>query len=181
MTPWHVTSYAEAVAGLRDRAAELTDVPLRLHDHAIGDDGVRRLSPAFLRYLTGSVHASHPITVTVVCPARHETGRPCEQCSDLGSWTTTSDVYDRPLSRALCLAAQRSLKLRPHPVVLVDALIAEDFDLRRAARRVGIVIVSEDQIKTEEARFLSAIRTVHGLFEVTVLRLQRRQRAEDAA
>ena len=169
MTSWDTTTYAEAVSGLRLRAAELADFPLRLHERAAGDDGAPRLSPAFLRHLTGSIHASHEVRVEVVCPIRHEQGRKCERCNDLGGWVATRDMYDRPLSRAIYRLAHAKSRLRPHPLILVVALIDAAFDLDRAAAKVGIIIASADQRRNEEARFLAAIRALHSRYEETVL------------
>ena len=191
MTDWDISTLPAAIAGLRDRAQELQDYPGRLHVHEVTPRdllGAPKFSPAMWRHLTGSIHASHPVSEERICPLRHDTAD-CPRCGGLGTYTATRDVYSRPLARALWVLARRSSKMDPHPVVIIGALLAEGFSIERAAMRYGVVIMSADQRVTEEARILAAIRALRNRYEETVIgpspgwleRSDSQRSAEDAA
>ena len=172
MTDWPVATLAEAIEGLRDRAQELQDFPGRLHVHEVQPRdllGAPKLSPAFWRWLTGSVHATHQVREEVICPLRHADATDCPRCGGVGSYVITRDVYSRPLARALGGLVNAKTNQRPHPLIVIQALLAEGFSVERAARRYGVVILSEDQRRNEEARVLSAIRALRSRYEETVL------------
>lgn len=191
VTDWPVTTLPEALAGLRDRAEELKDYPGRLHVHEVQPRdllGAPKLSPAFWRYLTGSVHATHQVREEVICPLRHDT-TDCAQCGGTGTYVITRDVYSRPLARALGKLVNQKTNQRPHPLIVLQALLAEGFSIDRAAMRYGVIIMTADQRHTEEARVLSAIRALRSRYEETVLgprpgwleRSDSQRTAEDAA
>lgn len=171
MNAWDVATWAEAIDGLRDRADELADWPMRLH--VAGTEpadllGGPRIAPEFWRWLTGSVHATTTETAEVVCPLRHDTSG-CDRCGGLGSYRVTRQRYTRPLARALWVTARRKARLRPHPVTIVLALLSEGFRPVDAAARYGCPVVSVDHLTTEYARQLAAIRSVRNQYEDTVL------------
>ena len=191
MTDWDISTLPAAIAGLRDRAQELQDYPGRLHVHEVTPRdllGAPKFSPAMWRHLTGSIHASHPVTEERICPLRHDTAD-CPRCGGLGTYTATRDVYTRPLARALVKLSHAKSKVQPHPLVIIAGLLAEGFSIERTAMRYGVIIMSADQRKTEEARILAAIRALRSRYEETDLRAdpkwtelsEAQQRAEDAA
>ena len=183
MTDWPVATLTEAIEGLRDRAQELQDYPGRLHVHEVQPRdllGAPKLSPAFWRWLTRDdedryegehrwVHDSELISEERVCPLRHVAGVKCPICPGTGIYVTKKDVYTRPLARALTKLVSVKTDQRPHPLIVIQALLAEGFSVERAARRYGVVILSEDQRRNEEARVLSAIRALRSRYEETVL------------
>ena len=172
MTAWDATTLSAAIEGLRDRADELSDYPTRLHVGGVQPRdllGAPKLSPEFWRWLTGSIHATHPIREEVVCPLRHDYETDCARCGGVGSYVITRDVYTRPLARALSKLVNAKTNARPHPLIVIQALLAEGFSIERTAMRYGVIIMTADQRITEEARILAAIRALRSRYEDTVL------------
>jgi len=191
VTDWDASTLTGAIAGLRDRAVELSDYPDRLHVAGVQPRdllGAPKLSPAFWRYLTGKPDSTHTVTETVICPLRHESAD-CARCGGLGSYPKTRAMYDRPLALALRKLANAKSPQRPHPIYVILALLSEGYSIERTALRLGIIIMDADQRKTEEARILSAIRALRLVFEDTdyrpdpgwLNRSDAQRSAEDAA
>lgn len=171
LSDWDVTTFRTATEGLRDRATELSDYPDRLHVQGVQPRdllGGPKLSPEFWHWLTGSVHITHQVREEVVCALRHDVSG-CTRCVGTGSYVITRDVYSRPLARALYGLARRTSKMDPHPIIILAAMLREGFSIHRAARRWSVVIVTPDQQRTEEARVLSAIRSLRNRYEETVI------------
>ena len=135
------------------------------------------------------VHAKENITEERVCHLAHDFGADCPNCHGFGTYATTRTVYTRPLARALVKLSHAKSKVQPHPLVIIAGLLAEGFSIERTAMRYGVIIMSADQRKTEEARILSAIRALRNRYEETVLGpapkwtelSEAQQNAEDAA
>lgn len=153
----------DGLTWLAEHVGELGEVPLRLHDRAIGDDGAPRLSAAFLAYLTQTPFATTWSTETRACDQQHPFGSVCWKCGNQLTYSVTREMYRFPLAAAL----ERLSNVRPaapthvSPFILTVKLIACDLDANRAARELDIAPISEDHRKVVEALFLSAIRQLH--------------------
>lgn len=165
-----LTSIDEALEWLRDVAGELSDVPTRLHEHAVQPSdllGAPRMSTAFMRRLDGSAFATRAAPRYVRCPAFHPRRRygdpVCVMCGDTGEWLTTTDVYERPLEAALSALGRARSRMRPHPRHVVEALIREGCEPAGAAERLGQGMTPTDH------RFLGAIRAVYDHFSYTAI------------
>lgn len=167
---------AAAFERLRDAAQELADFPSRLHLAGVQPSdllGSPRFHPAFLAWLDGGIHQTRSIQTVEQCRREHPIGAapfdPCAWCGGQGSYAIYRIEYARPFARALWLSARRASKLRPHPVTVVMALIRARFDPELAALIWGERVLSPDHLRTVEARCISAIRSVLGRYERTVL------------
>lgn len=155
---------ASALEWLRGHIDELGDVPVRLHDHAVGDKdalGSPRFSGAFWHHLTGSAFSSHVARSEESCyHPRKVDNAECEECFGTNVKTVQRDVYDRPLSAAMVSLSKLPAPSHgtPSPVQYILALLAANLDIDTAAKLVRIPIVSDDHRKTVDAMFLRAIR-----------------------
>lgn len=167
---WDVSSLGPALSGLRQRSAELADVPIHLHSREVQPadlGGGPRIAPGFWHRLTGSPRATSTIREEDPCWEHHPVN--CDRCNGAGIRITHREAYLRPFALAFLRLLHARSRQRPHPATVISALLIEDGNIDRAAARLGVVIGSADQRRTEEARALSAIRALHGRFEDTVL------------
>ncbi len=153
---------------LRSVAGEPSDVPIRLHTHQVGAAdllGAPRMSGGFYARLTDSPYATRAVERSVRCPAAHplrRAGDPrCAMCDDTGEWTTTTDVYARPLLAALSTLSRAKSRLRPRPEVIVTALLRSGCDPVRAAARLDP--------PPDERRYLSAVQALYDGYSYTVI------------
>jgi hypothetical protein len=158
-----------ALEWLRSHVDELADVPIRLHDHAVGDKdalGAPRFSGAFWHRLVGSAYATHVARLEESCyhPMKHQAE--CPECFGTNVKTTQRDVYDRPLSAAMVSLAKIPAPSlgTPSPVQYILALLQAGLVIEPAAYLVRIPIVSADHRLTVEAMFLRAIRQLHSRY-----------------
>lgn len=167
-------SLEEALAWLRDVAQELADVPTRLHEHAVQPTdllGAPKMAAAFLRHVDDGPYATRQAPREVSCPAFHPRrryGEPlCAMCEDTGYWMTATDVYAHPLRAALSTLSRARSKLRPHPRLVIDALLREWCDPAAAALRLP-------GYAPDDRRYVSAIRALYDGFSYTAMAPARR-------
>lgn len=157
--------WPDAASWITDHLDELISPPVRLHDHAIGDDGAPRLSAAFLAILTGSPFAEVTSSEVRSCPLDHPIGAPpCLRCDDRLSYTVTRNLYRHPLAAALgrLRGAPATSPDWPTPYTMMVVLLREGLVLERAAKAIGHPILGPDHRKTIEAAFLLATRRLVG-------------------
>ncbi len=163
-----LTTLDDALAWLRDVAHELADVPIRLHTHAVQPAdllGSPKLTGAFLAHVTDGPYATREVVREVVCPEAHPiraaSERRCPKCEDTLAWLTATDVYVRPLAAALSTLSRARSRLRPHPRVIVEALLREGCEPERATERIGADM--------DDRRYLSALRALYDGFSYTAI------------
>lgn len=163
-----LTTLPEALTWLRDVAGELSDVPTRLHVHAVQPSdllGAPKMSTAFMRRLDGNAFQVRSAPRVVTCPALHPRRRygeaRCSMCDDSGEWLTSTDVYERPLAAALSALSRTRSRMRPHPRAVVGALLREGCDTRAATERIGA--------EMDDRRYLSALRALYDVFSYTAI------------
>lgn len=155
--PMSVT-LADAVDRVRIRWND-RHVPIRLHEHATGDDGAPRLSPAFMRYLDAKAWATYEIDERDTCYHPRLTGRDdpfaCPDCRGDGTKYVRRTRYLWPMWAALSRLAHEPPDQGdvPPPVVIVLAVAAARWDWRRAAARLGL-----HEREDAELLVLSALR-----------------------
>jgi hypothetical protein len=172
MNPYRDAVDAE-LDNLRNAAIELADAPTRLHLSDVQPRdllGSPRIHPRFLAWLDKGVHATHTVKIVETCRMDHPIGaEPCSRCGDQGTYVIERDEWSRPFARALWISARRHSGLRPHPVTVVAALLSSGYRPTQAARLWGEDVVSADHLRTIEARCVSAIRSVMGHYERTIV------------
>lgn len=172
MTQSALTDLGTALTWLASVAGELTEAPVRLHEHAVQPAdllGSPRMTGAFLHRVTDSPFATREVVREVRCPAEHPLRnlgeRRCPMCADTLTWLTSTDVYVRPLEAALSALSRARSKLRPHPRVVVGALL-RDGPIGAAERLPGYA--------PDDQRFLSALRALYDSFSYTAMAPARR-------
>lgn len=133
----------EAIAYVRERWND-RDMPLRLHDHATGDDGAPRLAARFLRYLDAHAYSTVEADETVACyhPRIRAADDPftCPDCSGMGVKTQARTRYLWPMWAALARLAKVPpvLDYQPAPVLVVLTLAHCGWDWHIAAERLDL-------------------------------------------
>jgi hypothetical protein len=142
------------------------DVPIRLHEHATGDDGAPRLSAPFLRYLTSTAFTVIEADETDLCahPRLVTHGDPftCIDCGGDGVKTVRRARYAWPMWAALARLAHEHPERPgvPAPAVIVLAVAASRWDWRTAAVRLRIA-----HLPDAEAVVLRAFRQLRGRYQ----------------
>ena len=188
-----VADYASAISWLRNAWLTLPVPPARLHTRDIDGQLGQRYSGAFAHVLSG-LGGARDVDVQDVCyhPTlpRDKYGEiagsyfDCGDCQGSGLHTVTRRLFDHPMYAALSGLAKvpRPSDGTPAPIDYIIALAGASWDLERAARLVGVPIVSDDHRETVRAMFLLAVRKLYGRFATgPVGRSESQARAEDAA
>jgi hypothetical protein len=188
-----VADYFAAVSWLRTAWTTLPVPPAKLHTRDIDGQLGQRFSAPFAKVLSG-LGGWRSVTVQDVC--NHPTvardkygtiiGSPfdCGDCQGTGLHLVQRDVHDHPMYVALSGLSKvvRPSDGTPAPIEFVMALAWSGWDLDRAARLVGVPIVSVDHRETVRAMFLMSIRRLHGRYSSgPVGKSQAQSNAEDAA
>jgi hypothetical protein len=187
-----VADYFAAVNWLRTAWTTLPVPPTRLHTRDIDGELGQRYSDQFARVLKG-LGGSRDVDVQDVC--YHPTlprdrygditgsSYDCGDCQGTGLHIVTRHLYDHPMYGALAGLAKvvRRSNGTPAPIDFVMALAWSGWDLPRAARLVGIPIVSDDHRETVRAQFLMAIRALYSRYNTGPAPSQAQRNAEDAA
>ena len=168
-----------ALSWIRKAWATLPTAPSRLHDRDIEDGselGAHRFSTAFARLILGSTHDVETFTEEKPCdhadqdPEARRQGELCPRCriynedgeaiAESGRITVQRVQYRSPMAAALSKLAQspRPSVGTPSPYECVVALAYSAWDVDRAARLVGVPIISDDHRITVQAMFLTNLR-----------------------
>ena len=187
-----VADYFSAVSWLRTAWTTLPVPPTKLHTRDIDGQLGQRYSAPFARVLSG-LGGWRTVTVQDVCyhPTlpRDRYGNvsspfDCGDCNGSGLHMVTRDVSDHPMYVALSGLARvpRPSNGTPAPIDFIMALAWSGWDLERAARLVGLPIVSDDHRETVRAAFLMNIRRLYGRYSTGPIgRSESQSKAEDAA
>jgi hypothetical protein len=156
-------SYAEALEWVRPRWGDV-QVPYRLHDRALGDDGAPRLNGVVLRYLDAQANDTDDVTVTANCyhwrlpPGDRLMG--CPDCAGMGTYDKHVTRYRYPMRAALArLDGERArAPLQPRPIAVVLTLARSFWRLELAADALG------QATDTMEALAVMSLRLLYGKF-----------------